>query len=481
MRTPITFRAVQAVALAAALPYLACTASQYQRRGEIASQVRLPSDNATAPEGVSTRAKLLFEDALKAYDAQKKSKVFNYPALEAKFKAAAAEDSKLAEADYNLGVLAEKQGKKDEAIDHYQTALKKKPTLKEAAENLAVIAQNEGRIPEAVRAYESILAAYPEDASARARLAEIYRLSGDHDRAMEMARQALIREPKSLTAYKVMMLSYLDRKQISLAKLVTLRALKIDENDPELHHTIGLILLAENEPAKAQLQFKKAIEARPDYLPSHVMLAKTALQQENYPGAEEHLRRILQANGKNAEAHVDLGIAYKGQGQYDKALQEYDLAEQLNPELAVIYLNRGIILHRYKDSPEKGLDNYKKYLLLLGGAVALPAEAPVFSLMNEAEQIIQAKADAKRTEEEGKKLEQAQKAQQAKLKEAEEREKHEQELENKKLHANETRSQETGSTQTAEKVKPPRSRVVPAKASEPSSKDEPKDDPLDKN
>jgi len=477
MRAAITQTANKAIALLGALTFIGCAGS-LGRRGEIAPQMQLPPDTAQGPDGVSTRAKLLFEDAVKAYESQKKSKSINYPALEAKFQAAVAEDPKLAEADYNLGVLAERQGKKDDAISHYQTALKKKPTLKEAAENLAVIAQNEGRIPEAVRAYESILAAYPEDGNARARLAEIYRMNGDHDRAMDMARQALIREPKSLPAHKVMMLSYLERKQISMARLVALRAMKIDDNDPELYHTVGLILLAENEPAKALLQFKRAIEVRPDYLPSRVMLAKTALQQENYPGAEEHLRKILQANGKNAEAHLDLGIAYKGQGQLDKALQEYDLAEQLNPELAAIYLNRGIILHRYKDSPEKGLENYKKYLLLLGGAVALPAEAPVFGLMNEAEQIIQAKADAKRSEEETKKLEVAQKAQQAKLKEAEEREHHEQELENKKMQTPETHvNREAGSTPTAGT----RSRAKPAKPSEPPAKDEPTEDPLEKN
>ncbi|HYR55274.1 MAG TPA: adventurous gliding motility TPR repeat lipoprotein GltE [Myxococcaceae bacterium] len=477
MRTAISHPALRIIAVLAALDLLACAGVHQERRQEIAQPLKMDSESGQNPDGISTRAKLLFEDAVKAYDSQKKTKISDYSVLEAKFKAAGAEDPKLAEADYNLGVLAERQGKKDEAVAHYQTALKKKPMLKQAAENLAVIAQNEGRIPEAVRSYESILAAYPDDPGARARLAEIYRLGGDHDRAMEMARLALIREPRSLTAYKVMMLSYLDRKQVSMARLVALRALKIDDNDPELYHTIGLILLAENEPAKAQLQFKRATEVRPDYLPSHVMLAKAALAQENYPGAEEHLRRILQANGKNAEAHLDLGIVYKGQGQYDKALQEYALAEQINPELAVIYLNRGIILHRFKDSPEKGLDNYRKYLLMLGGAVALSAEAPVFGLMNEAEQIIQAKTDAKHAEEETKKLELAQKAQQAKMKEAEEREKHEQDLEKKKMQPVET-STRTPAGPVHKTEKPPRSRPGPAKVTQTPSKDEPKDDQL---
>jgi len=450
----------------AAFSLFACAGLQH--RGEIAQPVALPPDNS-APQQISSPAKRLFDDAVKAYETQKRSNLVAYPALEAKFRAALAEDPNLAEADYNLGVLAERQGKKDEAVDHYQTALRKKPSLKEASENLAVIAQNEGRIPEAVRAYESILDAYPDDAGAHARLAEIYRMSGDHDRAMEMARLALMREPKSLTAHKVMMLSYLDRKQTSLAKLVAQKALKIDESDPELYYTVGLIFLSEHEPGKAQQQFKKAGELRPDYLPAQVMLAKTALQQEDYPGAEQHLRRILQVSGKNAEAHLDLGVAYKGQGAYDKALQEYEIAEQLNPQLAAIYLNRGIILHRYKDSPEKGLENYKKYLVILGGAVALPAEAPVFALMSEAEQLVQAKSDTKRTEEEGKRLELAQKAQQAKLKEAEERERREQELESEKLKG------ATGSAPEAEKSTSGR---VAHTATAP--KEEPKDDPLEK-
>ncbi len=354
---------------------------------------------------ISKRAQLLFEDAIKAFEAQQKANTFDYPSLEKKFEAALAEDGNLAEAEYNLGVLAERQGRKQDAIRRYEGALRRKPTLRQAAENLAVIMQNDGNVQGAVTIYGQILQHYPDDASARARLAEIYRRNGDHERAMAYAREALIRDPKTITAYKVMMRSYLDRDQLSMSRLVALRALKLDETDPELHHTVGLILLKENEKEKAMLQFKRAVEVRPDFVPSHVSLAKLALEFEDYPGAEEHLRRVLQADGKNAEALVLLGVAYKGMGQFDKALVAYEDAEKVNPNLAAIYLNRGIILAEQKDAPERAVDLYKKYMQLQGGDVALRAENPVFALLREAETSIQVKAEAKRAEEEAARME----------------------------------------------------------------------------
>jgi len=344
---------------------------------------------------ISAHAKFLFEDAVKAFEAQKKTNVFDYPFLERRFQAVLDEDPNLAEAEYNLGVIAQRQGNLDVAKAHYRAALKIKPSLSEAAENLAVIAQTAGNTAEAAQTYNKLLGVRPEDSRVRVRVAEIQRDAGDCDKAMEQAREALIHEPRALEAYRVMMLCYLDRKQLSMAKLVALRGLKIDERNPDLHHALGLILLQEKEPTKAHLEFKSAIAARSDYVPSRVMLAKLALEEGNYPGAEEHLRRLAQSHRNNAEIHVDLGIAYKGMGQFDKAMQEYDNAEKLNPELPEIYLGRAIILHRYKDAPERAVEFYKKYIQLAGGEAALPSEAPVFAMLQEAEQISQVKREAK--------------------------------------------------------------------------------------
>ena len=183
---------------------------------------------------------------------------------------------------------------------------------------------------------------------------------------------------------------------------MALRALKLSANDPELFYNFGLLYLQENDPERAMVQLKKALEVRPDYLPARVELARMALKEENYLSAEEHLSKILQQNGKSAQAHLALGLAYKGMGQYDKALKEYEVAEKLDPDLAAAYLNRAIVLHRHKDAPERALELYQKYLDVAGPG-AISGESPVLSLKSEAEQLIAAKAEAKRMEEEAKK------------------------------------------------------------------------------
>jgi hypothetical protein len=85
-------------------------------------------------------------------------------------------------------------------------------------------------------------------------------------------------------------------------------------------------------------------------------------------------------------------------------MQEYDIAEKLNPDLAEVYLDRAIILHRYKDAPERAVQFYKKYIQIAGGEAAMPSDAPVFALLQEAQQIAQVKQEAKLAQEQAKKV-----------------------------------------------------------------------------
>lgn len=370
---------------------------------------------------ISSKAKLIFDDALKAYDAQKKSGAkIDYPGLEKRFRAAADADPNLAEATYNLGVLADRQGKIKEAVALYKEALAKKPTLRQAAENLGVIAQNNGDEAGATRIYTDILNNYPDDAGSRARLAEIARRKGELDRAIELSREALFRDPKTLQAYKTMMMVYYEQKQFSLARLIALRASKLDESDPEIPYTLGLMNLAEKDPVKARAQFKKAVEARPDFLPAHYQLCSIAFEKEDYQSAEEHLRHILQSNGKNAEALLNLGVAYKGMGQLDKAMATYDEVQKLNGEMPELYLNRGIIIG-LKGDPEKAIQFFKTYIARKGES--LPGDHPVHTLIAEQEAAIQKREEDKRNAAEAAKMEAAALEEAKKIEEEEKKQK----------------------------------------------------------
>lgn len=454
--------------------------------------VAASADGITRPEdAVTPRSRRLFDDAVAAFEEQKKLRVYDWQLLESKFKAVVEADDRFAEAWFNLGYIYEQQGRLDDARNAYRTALAKKPTLKQAAENMAVMLQNEGKNGEAVAIYQDILQKYPDDGSARARMAALYRETGDYERALRFAREALMREPQNLTAYKVLMRTYLDRNNLNMARLVALRAKKIDEHDPELTYTIGLILLKEGDEQGAIAQFKEALKQRDDYLVARLRIAEIAVKHRDWVSAEEQYRKIAQYDGGNARVHLNLGVAHKGLGKFDQAMAEYEQAMKADPSLAEAYFNMGVLFHRHKDAPDKALEYYKRFLTASRDNV--PASHPVFDGIRECEQLLRAIAEAKAAEEAARKQAELEKQlEEKRRREAEEKARQEEEaqkraeLEKRQREAAavvdevlKSGSQDDGKKQEEKKreAPPPPSRAAPVPASGSTvDPDEPQDD-----
>ncbi|MGC4115860.1 MAG: adventurous gliding motility TPR repeat lipoprotein GltE [Myxococcales bacterium] len=245
-----------------------------------------------------------------------------------------------------------------------------------------------------------MLSKYPEDGAARARLASLKRESGDHEGAMKFAREALMREPQNLTAYKVMMRTYLERNNLSMAKLVALRATRLQQ-DPELYYTMGLIAQKEGDEQAAMGQFRAALKERDEYLSARIALAAIAVKHRDWLNASEQYKKIVQYDPKNSAARVNLGLALRGMGQADKAMAELDTALKADPKGAAEALYHvGVILQKTKDAPEKALEYYKKFLEAKGGE--LPGDHPVFENIKQCEQIIRQMAEIKAEEEKAK-------------------------------------------------------------------------------
>jgi tetratricopeptide (TPR) repeat protein len=69
---------------------------------------------------------------------------------------------------------------------------------------------------------------------------------------------------------------------------------------------------------------------------------------------------------KLATAFDNRGVAYRRKGEYDRALQDYEQAIQLNPSNATAYNNRGII-YRIKGEYARAIADYDEAIWLKNG------------------------------------------------------------------------------------------------------------------
>ncbi len=348
--------------------------------------------SAAAP---GVRGALIFEDTTKARGQDDE-------ALKRGFEAALKADPSLAEGNFNLGVIAQRNGNDAEAERQYREALKKRPKLAPASNNLAVLLINKGKNAEAKKILDAAVAADPDNGSSRGVLAEMLRRGGQNDQAIKLAKDALARDAKQLQPYKTLMQAYYDQKKYALAKLVGLRADKLGYKDPEIPHMLGLIAMAEGE-GDPKMQFEKALALDPSYLPSHYGLAKVALARQDFKTAQGSLQKILQG-GASAPMLVDLGVTYRGLGDLDNAEKSYDEALRLDPNMAEAIYNKGIIAS-LRGEPDKALADFNGYMAKRGGAAGVPVNHPVRALIAQETQVIQKREETKRISAEVKKLE----------------------------------------------------------------------------
>jgi tetratricopeptide (TPR) repeat protein len=341
---------------------------------------------------LSPRAQRLFDEAVAAADEQRRLKIpTDWEVLERRWRAVT-EAEAVPEAWFNLGLVLEKRRRPDEARAAYRRALDLEPALAPAAVNLALL--DEPKDPrEAAQAWAELMRRFPDDPVPRSRLAALYEASGQHDAAWKLAREALLRDPRALGAYKVMMRVALERRNLDLAQLLAVKARKLDDADPEVVAFVGDVLLAQHDEPGAVSQWKKAVALKDDFLPARYALLASALAKQHWEGVAEQARAILRSDPDDARVQLALGVAYRYLGQPDKALAAYDQAERLAAgKLPEVHLARGVVLMKSKEQCEPALVELRRYVVTAGPAVA--SEGPAMRLQRECEQILAATKQA---------------------------------------------------------------------------------------
>ncbi|WP_257446626.1 tetratricopeptide repeat protein [Archangium lipolyticum] len=268
-----------------------------------------PSPAPVAPNGKDRKARERFAEAVAAFDAG------DYARAEEGFREVLELAPQSLNAQFNLGFIAERQGRLADAQAAYEKVRFLEPGHVPTLLNLGRLYRLQEKYAEAITLYEGGLKTpgREHDASLLNNLTVAYRLAGKHEQAEATARRVLARHPDDAEAYKNLALVYYDQGKYRLAELVLANARKLDEKDPGIYNNLGMIYLKMEDRARALAQFQKAVSLDERFAPGHLNIGALALAWRDYAGAERSFSKAVELEPGSHEAWLYYAYSLDGQ------------------------------------------------------------------------------------------------------------------------------------------------------------------------
>ncbi|HQB84676.1 MAG TPA: tetratricopeptide repeat protein, partial [Candidatus Rifleibacterium sp.] len=149
-------------------------------------------------------------------------------------------------------------------------------------------------------------------------------------------------------------LNHLILEQNQKAEQLFLQAKSIDPYSEQAYNFLGLLYLQDGLNEKAEDMLKRAIAIEPMYPEALRNLGKLYLRQDRFAEATSFLKRTLTMDQSQPYTWYLLGMSQYFSGQIDDAIQSYETAFSMEPNLPVeAHYNLGVAYHetsRYLDA-----------------------------------------------------------------------------------------------------------------------------------
>lgn len=141
------------------------------------------------------------------------------------------------------------------------------------------------------------------------------------------------------------------------------QALLIDELMPQAYFLRGVVFLENADTLRAIRNFQQAIMVEQDFFDAHVQLGLLYAKAQNKL-AVDYFNNALNIDPGNADILYHLAMFYQEAGDYDKAIANYNILIETDPDSFIAYFNLGFIhmvyLEDYASAIEFFTDAIKK-------------------------------------------------------------------------------------------------------------------------
>lgn len=229
---------------------------------------------------------------------------------EASFQLALRDDPSSAEAYYGLGSVYLKQDKAREARDSFERTVKVSAsypeTLPNAWNNLGLLATREGRTDDAIGYFQEALRVSPDHFIALENLGNAYRLQKRWEEARKTLEQALGVKPQDPEANYSMGMVFAQTGETARAEEYLRRALQLRPGYPEAINNLGVLLLRTRRRDEAVAKFEECIRVAPGFDQSYLNLARVYALEGEPDKARAVLRELLKQHPGHLQAQKAL-------------------------------------------------------------------------------------------------------------------------------------------------------------------------------
>jgi protein O-GlcNAc transferase len=165
--------------------------------------------------------------------------------------------------------------------------------------------------------------------------------SGNLQRAEDICRKILLKQPSNFTVLNFLGAIYYQRGNFDFALQYFKKALQINPNFVDAYNNLGNALKEKDQIDESIACYKKAIKLNIKFVFAYNGLGVALQKKGCIDDAISYFQKALEINPDYAEAYNNLGIAYREKEQFDEAIEFYQKALQINPNIADVYNNMG--------------------------------------------------------------------------------------------------------------------------------------------
>lgn len=217
------------------------------------------------------------------------------------------------------------------------------------------------KIGNAIRDINSALSIDGKNVDALLVLADIYYALGDQDNIMMTLNKATEISPlDSRPIIKLAELSFL-QGNTNLANAYLDKALELKSLNPQAYYMRGVICLYKNDTVQALKQFMKARNQDDSFIDPVLQIASIYSAQRN-PMAYDFYALALQMEPDNLGLYYDLAMYMQDNGKPEKALEIYDTLDVRMPGNYNVLFNKGYVNLVYLSNYDKAIEWFDKAL-----------------------------------------------------------------------------------------------------------------------